>query len=95
MTERYSHETVFPSSYFEHGEDAIEELCRGCVKDTGWIDDPRIVTPDCAMSIILDVPDSIEIIHGTAQCPSRFNEWRKAAAAEFELYQRRMNGDWS
>ena len=87
---------VYPSAHFDCSEDALWKLCKGCVMETGWLESGDGYG-DCgnAEDIALDEPGSIEIIHGTVQCPIRYEEWVKRHEAEVALYERRMAGDWS
>lgn len=48
-----------------------------------------------AEAIAANEPDSIELVHGTVQCPIRYEMWKKKYDAEVALYERRMAGDWS
>lgn len=89
-------DAVYPHSYFDCSEDALWELCEGCVMETGWL-------KSCdgygkcgqAEAIAFDEPDSIELVHGTAQYPIRYKMWKEKHDAEVVLYERRMAGDWS
>lgn len=85
-----------PRDYFECGEDAIDHCCRGCIKETGWLDNPEDVdTPSCAVRLIANKAGSIVVVNDRVQCPDYVDKNHERIERELELYEKRMRGDWS
>lgn len=83
------------SGHFDGSEDALDCLCSGCIRETGWLYNPNIYeTPSCAMRIINDAPCLVER-DGVWRCDIREAEYQMVHQAELDLYKRRMAGDWS
>lgn len=80
-----------PSWWFGDSEEALNTICGGCDRETGWLDDPLIETPRCAVRVIEDE----DALDESGQCPRRVTTKEAAAARERELYEKRMRGDWS
>lgn len=79
--------TKRPSYYYDNSEEALCFICKGCPKETGWLDDPIIETPWCALQIVEDE----ECLDDDGACLHK----QMIAKAEYRKYLRRMNGDWS
>lgn len=80
-----------PESVFGDYYSAMETVCEGCTRETGWLEDwENHDTPDCAIRIITN-DDMIEWDGEKWKCRERDQIER----AELSLYERRMAGDWS
>lgn len=90
---------VRASAYFSDCETAIEYVCRGCQDENGYIDEAKPCGKDACpnmVAIYSDEPCRLTAHEdGPPTCPIRDSHQTKAGKAEWELYQRRMRGDWS
>lgn len=87
-----------PSYWYSNSEEALECVCSQCSRETGWLEDPDIETPACAIRIIEDE----ECLRDDGSCPRFVSKRRRQEAErkrreekELALYERRMRGDWS
>ncbi len=87
------------SCYFSDCETAIDMVCRGCPDENGYVGEPKPWEPDACtnmLAIYNDEPCQLtEHDDGAPTCPIRDSHQTKNGKAEWELYQKRMRGDWS
>ena len=86
------------SFFYCDSEEALSAVCRGCAKETGWLDSTLHETPECALDII----DDQEVLTDRGECPhkidkseARRRERERREREEREKYERRMRGDWT
>lgn len=87
-----------PSWWYGDSEEALECVCTGCANETGWLRNPGLGAPPCAIRIIMDedcLTDGGACQGFVSKRRRREAERRRSAEAELALYEKRMRGDWS
>ena len=86
------------SFFYCNSEEALAAVCSGCAKETGWLERPRLETPECALDII----DDRDALTDRGECPYKIDkreakrrERERREREEREKYERRMRGDWT
>ena len=81
-----------PRGLWSDGGSALRDVCDGCPRETGWLEDPcEVDTPECAML----VADDRDVLTAHGFCAERIDMREREMRAEREVYERRMVGDRS